>query len=193
MAWFAPNGDFYLGDGYGSNRMLRFSLQGKFLGEIAKPGREDGEFDNPHGQWVDPRSEKPLLVVADRGNHRIQTFTLDGVHIRTIKDEARLRRPCNFQTLGEWMVRPDLDVCILDREFSGCATRRRKGRDRRSRITAQPVSRSIHSRKIQHTPRCYLSQQWGHSRSGMVTDRANHAPAQGLTEFVCHFDFERGY
>jgi hypothetical protein len=76
--------------------------------------------NTPHGQWVDPRGEKPLLVVADRGNHRIQTFTLDGVHLRTIKDEAHMRLPCNFHTQGEWMVCPDLDsqVCILDREFN---------------------------------------------------------------------------
>ena len=56
---FAPNGDFYVGDGYGSNHMLRYSLAGKFLGEIAKPGHDDGELDNPHGQWVDPRGETP--------------------------------------------------------------------------------------------------------------------------------------
>jgi hypothetical protein len=117
---FAPNGDFYVGDGYGSNHMLRYSMDGKFLGEIAKPGHADAELDNPHGQWVDPRGDKPLLVIADRGNRRIQTFTLDGAHLKTIKDETRLRMPCNFHTQGEWMVCPDLDsqVCILDREYN---------------------------------------------------------------------------
>ena len=29
---FAPNGDFYVGDGYGSHHVLRFSLSGRFLG-----------------------------------------------------------------------------------------------------------------------------------------------------------------
>jgi hypothetical protein len=117
---FAPNGDFYVGDGYGSSHMLRFSLTGKFLGEVGKPGHGDGEMDTPHGLWLDPRGEKPVLVVADRGNRRIQTFALDGAHLRTIKDEAHLRMPCNFHTQGEWMVCPDLDsqVCILDREFN---------------------------------------------------------------------------
>ena len=100
--------------------LLRFSLTGKFLGEVAKPGHGDGEMDTPHGLWLDFRGEKPLLVVADRGNRRMQTFTLDGAHLRTIKDEAHLRMPCNFHTQGEWMVCPDLDsqVCILDREFN---------------------------------------------------------------------------
>jgi hypothetical protein len=52
---FAPNGDFYVGDGYGSNRMLRFSLQGAFLAEIGRPRPGDGELNSPHEQRVDTR------------------------------------------------------------------------------------------------------------------------------------------
>lgn len=116
---FAPNGDFYVGDGYGSNHMLRFSASGNFIGEVGSPGHGDGELDNPHGQWVDRRGPTPILVVADRGNRRIQTFTLEGKHLQTIKDEAHLRMPCHFHVQGEWMVCPDLDsqVCILDRDY----------------------------------------------------------------------------
>ena len=116
---FAPNGDFYVGDGYGSHHLLRFSVRGDFLGEIAAPGSADGEINNPHGQWVDLRGADPVLVVADRGNRRLQTFTLDGRHLRTVKDDIHLRMPCHFDTRGEWMVCPDLDsqVCILDREY----------------------------------------------------------------------------
>jgi hypothetical protein len=60
-----------------------------------------------------------VLVVADRGNRRIQTFSLDGGHLRTIKDEAHLRMPCNFDIRGDLMVCPDLDsqVCLLDRDY----------------------------------------------------------------------------
>lgn len=116
---FAPDGGYYVGDGYGSNHMLRFSASGKFLGEIGSPGHGDGELDNPHGQWVDMRGPEPVLVIADRGNRRIQTFTLDGRHLQTIKDDTLLRMPCHFHTHGEWMVCPDLDsqVCILDRNY----------------------------------------------------------------------------
>ena len=117
---FAPNGDFFVGDGYGSHHILRFSRAGKFLGEIGRPGHGDGEFDTPHGLWVDLRAKEPALLVADRGNRRIQAFTLAGTHIRTIKDEAHLRMPCHFHTQGDWMVCPDLDsqVCILDRNYN---------------------------------------------------------------------------
>jgi len=117
---FAPNGDFFVGDGYGSHHILRFSRTGNFLGEIGRPGHGDGEFDTPHGLWVDLRAKEPALLVADRGNRRIQAFTLAGTHIRTIKDEAHLRMPCHFHTQGDWMVCPDLDsqVCILDRNYN---------------------------------------------------------------------------
>ncbi len=116
---FAPNGDFYVGDGYGSSHMMRFSASGAFLGEIARPGHGDGELDNPHGQWVDTRGPDPVLVVGDRGNRRLQVFTLEGAHLRTVKDEAHLRMPCHFHVRGDLMVCPDLDsqVCLLDRDF----------------------------------------------------------------------------
>lgn len=116
---FAPNGDFYIGDGYGSHHVMRFSAKGQFLGAIGKPGKGDGELNSPHGQWVDTRGTEPVLVVADRGNRRLQTFTLDGRHLRTIQDESRLRLPCHFHNRGDLLVCPDLDsqVCLLDRDY----------------------------------------------------------------------------
>ncbi len=116
---FAPNGDFFVGDGYGSSRLLRFSAAGAFLGEVGGPGRADGQFDTPHGQWVDARGPEPVLLVADRGNRRLQLFDLGGAHRRTIRDEAHLRMPCYFHIRGDLMVCPDLDsqVCLLDRDY----------------------------------------------------------------------------
>ena len=117
---FAPNGDFYVGDGYGSFHMMQFSAKGEFIREIAQPGNADGQLNNPHGQWVDLRGPEPVLVIADRGNRRLQTFTLEGRHLRTIKDDTRLRMPCGFDVRGDLMVCPDLDsqVCLLDRNYA---------------------------------------------------------------------------
>jgi len=123
---FAPNGDYYVADGYGSYHVIHYSRGGRFLGEVGRPASGNGNVDNadaelcnPHGLWVDSRCDPPTLVVADRLNRRIQVFSLDGKHLRTIKDPARLRLPCHFHTRGEWMICPDLDsqVCILDREY----------------------------------------------------------------------------
>jgi len=123
---FGANGEFYVGDGYGSSHVARYAADGKFIQEIgrgksrpADPAAPDGEFNTPHGLWVDRRGADAQLVVADRKNGRIQAFTLDGQHLRTVKDVEHLREPCHFHTQGEWMVCPDLDsqVCILDRNY----------------------------------------------------------------------------
>ena len=70
----------------------------------------------PHGIWVDTRGTAPILVVADRENHRLQTFTLDGKHVGFIGEE--LRRPCHFDQRGEELIVPDLNgtVTIFDKD-----------------------------------------------------------------------------
>ena len=116
---FAPNGEVFIGDGYGSSRMLRYSIDGKFINEVSKPGKGDQELSGPHGQYVDPRGKEPVLVIADRTNRRLQTYTLGGQHLRTIKDDTKLREPCHFDVRGDLMVCPDLDsqVCLLDKDY----------------------------------------------------------------------------
>lgn len=111
---FAPNGDFYVGDGYGSSYIHQYKLSGEFVRTIGKPGSGAGELSCPHGLWVDRRGATPSLVVADRSNRRLQYFTLDGRHERFVKDGIRL--PCHFKTRGEFMLIPDLEsvVTILD-------------------------------------------------------------------------------
>ena len=116
---FAPNGDFFLADGYGASHVLRYDRNGNYLGSVGRPGQGDGEFSCPHGLTVDTRHGEPVLVVADRGNARLQIFSLEGRHLRTVKDEKRLRLPCHFDVQGSRMVCPDLDsqVCLLDRNY----------------------------------------------------------------------------
>lgn len=115
---FAPDGSFFLADGYGSNRILRFDRHGEFLAAFGRSGSGEGELQCPHGLVVDTRGAEPRLVVADRGNFRLQVFTLDGRHLQTISQGDRLRWPCHCHQQGEWLVCPDLDsqVCILDRD-----------------------------------------------------------------------------
>lgn len=116
---FLPDGDFLVGDGYGSSQVLRYDRHGRFLGSIGRPGTGNGEFACPHGLVVDRRGSTPVLVVADRGNFRLQVFSLDGRFHCVVRDESRLRWPCHFDQLGELMVCPDLEgqVCLLDRDY----------------------------------------------------------------------------
>jgi len=55
-----------------------------------------------------------MLRVADRGNRRIQYFSLDGKHVR-FNDEG-MRLPCHFSIRKNLMLVPDLEsvITILD-------------------------------------------------------------------------------
>jgi len=112
----APNGDIYVGDGYGSSYVNQYNRLGEFIRTFGGLGKEPGQLNCPHGLWVDTRSETPVLVVADRENGRLQRFTLDGKHIDFILGTTKL--PCHFHERNGEVVIPDLQskVVILDRE-----------------------------------------------------------------------------
>lgn len=76
---FAKNGDFYVSDGYGNSRIVKFSREGKFLMSWGKPGRGPGEFQVPHAVQVD---SKGWVYVSDRENNRIQIFDANGKFIK---------------------------------------------------------------------------------------------------------------
>ena len=83
MAW-APNGDFYVADGYQNTRVVKFDKTGKYLmtwGQRGEAGKEvrGGYFNNVHGVAVDPQSGN--VFVNDRGNRRIQKFDANGKYI----------------------------------------------------------------------------------------------------------------
>lgn len=111
----APNGDFYIADGYGKSFIHQYDRNANYIRSFAGKGSEPGKTDCPHGLMVDLRGGQPSLVVADRSNHRLQYFTLDGQHQGFVTDD--MRSPCHFHTRGELMVIPDLDsrVLLVDR------------------------------------------------------------------------------
>ncbi len=111
----APNGDFYVADGYGKSFIHQYDSNARLIRTFGGKGKGEGQTDCPHGLMVDTRSGgEPKLVVADRANHRLQYFSLSGKHLSFVTDE--LRAPCHFHTKGELMVVPDLDsrVTLLD-------------------------------------------------------------------------------
>ncbi|MGH9674568.1 MAG: hypothetical protein ACRD44_15420, partial [Bryobacteraceae bacterium] len=78
----APNGDIYVGDGYGSSYINQYDSKGHFLRTFGGKGKEAGQLDCPHGIIVDTRGRAPMLLIADRTNKRLQYLTLDGKHVR---------------------------------------------------------------------------------------------------------------
>ena len=79
----APNGDFYISDGYGNSNVHCFGADGVFRFSWGRQGSGPGEFTTPHAVWVDP-SER--VLVADRENNRVQLFDLEGGFIEAWDD-----------------------------------------------------------------------------------------------------------
>lgn len=71
----APDGSFYVSDGYRNSRIVKFNAAGKYLFEWGKAGKGPGEFDIPHAIDLD---NKGHVYVADRENSRIQVFDSTG-------------------------------------------------------------------------------------------------------------------
>jgi DNA-binding beta-propeller fold protein YncE len=71
----APSGAFYVADGYGNARVVKFAADGQYLAEWGKKGRGPGEFNLPHAIVLDPRGR---IYVGDRENDRVQVFDADG-------------------------------------------------------------------------------------------------------------------
>lgn len=113
---FAPNGDFYVADGYGQNWVHQYDGQGGHVRSWGGRGSEPGKMNCPHGIWVDTRGKTPEVVVADRANVRLQYFTLEGKHLRFVAHD--LRHPCNFRLRKGDLLIPDLHgrVTIFDKD-----------------------------------------------------------------------------
>ena len=65
------DGSFYVSDGYGNSRIIKFSKKGKFLFQIGGFGNRQNEFNIPHGIDNDLQNN---IYVADRENNRIKKF-----------------------------------------------------------------------------------------------------------------------
>ncbi len=70
-----PNGDVYVADGYGNNRVVHFDAAGHYLAEWGGLGVGKGQFSLPHSIALDSHGR---LYVADRNNARVQIFDLAG-------------------------------------------------------------------------------------------------------------------
>jgi hypothetical protein len=113
---FAPDGGFYIGDGYGSHYIHQYDKDAKWVRTWGGEGTEPGKMRTPHGLWLDDRPGRtPSLVVADRANARLQYFTLDGKHLGFVQG---LLFPAHFDIRGEVLMVPDLfgRVSLFDKE-----------------------------------------------------------------------------
>ena len=112
----ASNGDVYVVDGYGNDWLHRFNAKGEHIQSWNEGGA--GKFNEPHGVGIDPRGAEPYVVVADRRNHRLQRFTLDGKFVDSVEKELRL--PSKVVARGKDLLVVDLDgrVTVFDEKYN---------------------------------------------------------------------------
>ena len=104
-------------DGYGSSMVhaLKTSdgvYDGKSWGGT---GKAHGELNCPHGITYDPRRE--LLLIADRGNKRLEYYTPAGLYHSTV-EVTEIKAPCNADVRGDFVLVPNLDgpLVVLDKD-----------------------------------------------------------------------------
>ena len=109
----APDGSIFVADGYGSNYVLKFDKDRKFIKAFGGPGEEDGKFKTCHGIAYDPRHQN--LLVCNRNNNRVEHWDLDGKFIRVIQKD--LRMPAAVHIRGDYALFPELQgrVTLLDK------------------------------------------------------------------------------
>ncbi len=83
------DGTFYVSDGYGNSRVVKFSASGKYLKEWGSYGNKPGQFMIPHGITID---RNYTLYVADRQNNRVQAFDTSGRFLRELKNDEQVQQ-----------------------------------------------------------------------------------------------------
>ena len=92
----AADGTIYVADGHGGQlpgagphttaRVVKFAPDGRYLMEWGSHGSGPGRFRTPHAIDLDSRGR---VVVADRGNDRLQVFDPDGVFLEEFYQYSR--------------------------------------------------------------------------------------------------------
>ncbi len=105
----APNGEIYLSDGYGSDRIFKYDAKGKYLSHFGVKGNGLKEFNTAHGMTLDTRYTPARLLICDR-NHtpkgRLLHYSLEGQFIEEVV--TGLGMPTSAVVQGDFVSVPDL-------------------------------------------------------------------------------------
>jgi peptidylamidoglycolate lyase len=94
----APDGDFFVSDGYGSSFVHHFDPDWRYISSFGGTGNAPSNLNTPHAVWIDTRSGKPLLMICDRGNEMLKWFSLSGELQRVVPIPGA--QPCNVSRFG---------------------------------------------------------------------------------------------
>ncbi|HSH93523.1 MAG TPA: hypothetical protein VK968_05215, partial [Roseimicrobium sp.] len=85
----APNGDWYVTDGYSSDYVHRFDKTGKYLNTFGGKG-EPYKFSTLHKIAIDTRFNPVRIIACDRANMRVVHLSLDGTFIGVVAKDLLL-------------------------------------------------------------------------------------------------------
>ena len=78
------DGSFYVADGYGNSRIIKFTKDGDFIRKYGTYGSSKSQFIIPHG--ID-NDEEENIYIADRENNRIKKYNNNGELIKIWQNE----------------------------------------------------------------------------------------------------------
>ena len=108
IAWL-PDGTFFVSDGYGNTRVVKFDKNGKFLTTWGTRGTGPSQFNTPHSITID-RNRR--VYVSDRANNRIQVFDENGKYLDAFPN---IQQPYNIRISEDqslWVFSGPLDKML---------------------------------------------------------------------------------
>jgi peptidylamidoglycolate lyase len=115
ICWL-PDGTFFIADGFGNSRIVKFDKAGKYLTSWGHEGTGPGEFSRPQAVAVDAQRH---VWVTDRKNRRIEIFDENGKF---------LNQWTGFEDPQKVLVTRDQNVWVLDAAASRFAKFDLKGK-----------------------------------------------------------------
>jgi len=157
----APDGSMFMTDGYGNARVHKFSADAQYLFSWGEPGTAPGQFNLPHGVWIDRRGR---VLVADRENDRVQVFDQSGKLLSVWSTE--LIGPAFFYV-------DDDDVVYIPEHNGGRISILTLDGERLARWGDGPVHRSCHGIWVDSHSDLYVVQpgEWGRVRRVVKYER----------------------
>ena len=158
---FATDGSMFMTDGYGNARVHKFSPDAKYLFSWGEPGTAPGQFNLPHGVWIDRRGR---VLVADRENDRVQVFDQNGKLLSLWATE--LIGPAFFYVDND-------DVVYIPEHNGGRISILTLDGERLARWGDGPVHRSCHGIWVDSHGDLYVVQpgEWGRVRRVVKYER----------------------
>lgn len=97
----------------GNNRICIVDTNsGELIRTFGSLGNKNGEFNHPRGVHVD--DDSLMIIVCDRGNYRVQTFTMDGDYLYQFPVSTERGPHCAITHNGLFYVSSRLGVHVTE-------------------------------------------------------------------------------